>query len=334
MPCLFPNRVKKNFKGVALALPENTDPRWNELADRLAAEASSAEERINHTVEYVKGAAEYSLQVGKFHSEQPVAEFFFDKKRGYCQFLASSAAILLRLQGIPTRYVTGFTLQEWTGNYFIVRDRDAHAWLEAYMPGKGWVEADPTPDAELEARRQAISFTWITRVQEWVATELGQIFLFLSTGEWQAAGRRTMKIVRTLWASVVSNPLVGSILLVLLFVLVAAAVRRRWKKINRHRPGRKFDQQPAISLEVKKALLEMEQNWKQRGFTRPGWRGLREHLDAIPREAISSEFRQRCEEVIRCFYEASFGAKDIPVSEAHSLWQAFQRTLSQERKKA
>jgi transglutaminase-like putative cysteine protease len=134
----------------ALELPENTDARLHVLAQRLALGTSSPEEKVKNTLNLLQQDYQYTLRVGTFHTSQPVAEFLFEKKKGYCQYFASAAAVLLRLEGVPTRYVSGFHVTEnnRVGNHYLVREMDAHAWVESYIPGKGWVQVDPTPGAE------------------------------------------------------------------------------------------------------------------------------------------------------------------------------------------
>jgi hypothetical protein len=79
----------------------------------------------------------------------PLETFLFSTRLGYCQQFAGSMALLLRMGGIPARVATGFT----TGTYdtatksWLVSDVDAHAWVEAWFPGYGWVTFDPTPAA-------------------------------------------------------------------------------------------------------------------------------------------------------------------------------------------
>jgi hypothetical protein len=77
----------------------------------------------------------------------PLEAFLFETKRGYCQQFAGAMAMLLRMGGVPARVAVGFTqgrydtaTREW-----IVADTDAHAWVEAWFPGYGWVRFDPTP---------------------------------------------------------------------------------------------------------------------------------------------------------------------------------------------
>jgi LPXTG-motif cell wall-anchored protein len=79
----------------------------------------------------------------------PLDAFLFDSKAGYCQHFSGAMAILLRMGGIPARVATGFSpggLQKRQGEW-VVRDTDAHSWVEAWFDGIGWVALDPTPPA-------------------------------------------------------------------------------------------------------------------------------------------------------------------------------------------
>jgi hypothetical protein len=66
---------------------------------------------------------------------------------GHCEYFASSMAVLLRAAGIPTRLVNGFLMGEYNpvGGDYIIRQSDAHSWVEVFVPDRGWIEFDPTP---------------------------------------------------------------------------------------------------------------------------------------------------------------------------------------------
>jgi transglutaminase-like putative cysteine protease len=104
--------------------------------------------------QYVKAVEAY-LTRGFTYTESPppaartLDGFLFDAKTGYCQQYSGAMALLLRMAGIPTRVATGFTagsLDRRAGEY-VVRDLDAHSWVEAWFPEIGWVTFDPTPSA-------------------------------------------------------------------------------------------------------------------------------------------------------------------------------------------
>jgi MYXO-CTERM domain-containing protein len=125
-----------------------------ELSRQLANGARTPEDYVQKVLSY--------LATDKFgYTEVPpktaatLDGFLFDAKLGYCQQFSGAMALLLRMAGIPARVVTGFSTGATdmkTGEY-IVRDFDAHSWVEAYYPGWGWLTFDPTP-ADSPARAQ------------------------------------------------------------------------------------------------------------------------------------------------------------------------------------
>mgnify|MGYP002821898795 CR=1 FL=1 len=76
----------------------------------------------------------------------PIDEFLFLTRRGFCEHFASAFTVLMRAAGIPTRVVTGYQGGERNdvGDYWVVRQRDAHAWSEVWLGKRGWVRGDPT----------------------------------------------------------------------------------------------------------------------------------------------------------------------------------------------
>jgi uncharacterized membrane protein len=92
---------------------------------------------------------QYTLDFRGRSSANPIEDFLFRYKSGQCEYFASSMVLLLRSQGIPARLVTGFLGGEYNPfeGYYIVRDSNAHAWVEAWVPGEGWRIFDPTPPA-------------------------------------------------------------------------------------------------------------------------------------------------------------------------------------------
>lgn len=76
----------------------------------------------------------------------PIDDFLFNTRQGFCEHYASSFAFLMRAAGLPSRVVTGYQGGELNpvGNYLIVRQSDAHAWVEVWLEGKGWFRVDPT----------------------------------------------------------------------------------------------------------------------------------------------------------------------------------------------
>lgn len=87
----------------------------------------------------------YTLDPGSYSTRYPEDEFFFQRRRGFCEHYSSITGLLLRLWGIPSRIVTGFQggVYNPVGDYFVLRGEDAHAWVEAFVEDEGWVLVDP-----------------------------------------------------------------------------------------------------------------------------------------------------------------------------------------------
>lgn len=117
------------------------------LAHEIADGKASAYEKALAIEAYLTKNYRYSLDISAGVQANPLEEFLFTRKTGYCEHYATAMVMLLRSVGVPARLVTGFLATEWNeyGNYFLVRQRDAHAWVEVHLPHSGWITMDPTP---------------------------------------------------------------------------------------------------------------------------------------------------------------------------------------------
>jgi hypothetical protein len=126
------------------------------LAQRLAARSETPYEYARRVLAYLGSGFGYS-EVPNQH-RVPLEAFLFDDKLGYCQHFSGAMALLLRMGGVPARVVGGFSPGSYSAKRkdWVVRDIDAHSWVEAYFPGYGWITFDPTPSAA-PARSQLIN---------------------------------------------------------------------------------------------------------------------------------------------------------------------------------
>jgi len=130
------------------------DIRISNLANEIAAAAPSNYDKAVAVEQYLSTHFGYTLELPRSLPQDPLANFLFERKKGHCEYFASSMAVMLRSLRIPSRIVTGFRGGEFndlTGQY-VVRASDAHSWVEAYFPGAGWISFDPTPAGNLPTR--------------------------------------------------------------------------------------------------------------------------------------------------------------------------------------
>lgn len=127
-----------------LQLPENISQDIKNLS--LSFQSGNELDTVKNVENYLKnGDYRYSLK-NLPTSNKPIDEFLFDKKQGNCEYFATSMAIILRVNGIPSRVVAGYRggVYNDLGNYYILRQSDAHLWVEAYIDNIGWIRFDPT----------------------------------------------------------------------------------------------------------------------------------------------------------------------------------------------
>ncbi len=136
--------LSKDEKKRLLYLPEG-NPQSVNLARVWAAESASYDEFVGKLLSYFNRAFTYSL-TPPLLGKASVDEFLFSTKVGFCGHYASATAFMLRAAGIPARVVTGYQGGDLNPyeSYILVRQYDAHAWVEAWYEGRGWVRIDPT----------------------------------------------------------------------------------------------------------------------------------------------------------------------------------------------
>ena len=130
-----------------------------DLARRLAAGSGNPYEYVRNVEAHFRRGFTYT-ELAPTH-DVPLAAFLDRDRRGYCQQFSGAMALLLRMGGVPARVATGFA----PGSYdrkrgeYVVRDFDAHSWVEAYFPRYGWVQFDPTPASAPAGSQAATSDT-------------------------------------------------------------------------------------------------------------------------------------------------------------------------------
>ena len=132
---------------IYLQLP-SLDSRIEQLAKRVTNAEDGKFAKAQALQRYLRSNYGYSLALrGTPDDEDPLAQFLFDIKKGHCEYFATAMTVMLRQIGIPARLINGFRSGEYNGisNNWIVRQYNAHSWVEAYFSPYGWIEFDPTP---------------------------------------------------------------------------------------------------------------------------------------------------------------------------------------------
>jgi transglutaminase-like putative cysteine protease len=154
------------------------DPRIAALARATVRGLDNDADRAVAVARYLRHDYGYTLDLPAREVADPLAYFLFVRKKGHCEYFASAMAVMLRTLGIPARLVTGFQSGIFNPltDLYVIRASDAHSWVEAWLPGRGWVTFDPTPPdpspganallIKLALYADAVETFW----QEWVVS--------------------------------------------------------------------------------------------------------------------------------------------------------------------
>ena len=138
-----------------LQVPEHLRQRLVGLVKRLTQNAKTPAAKAQAILQWLHRKKTYSLDLKRDPSiADPLEDFLFVQNSGHCEYFATSAAVLLRVAGVPTRYINGFLGGEWNAlaKHVTVRDNRAHSWIEVYFSGFGWTRMDATPSISRPSR--------------------------------------------------------------------------------------------------------------------------------------------------------------------------------------
>lgn len=196
-----------HFRARFLQLPPGLGARVRELARRITARAPDDFSKARAVEAYLRRHYFYSTYSSV--RDRTLEDFLFSAKSGNCEYFATAGVVLLRAVGVPARLATGFLCEDFneSGRFFDVRQSDAHAWMEVYLPRRGWLSLDPTPASGLAASAQAFSdqvaelfaaaqtqwYRWVIGYDEYIQRDaFRRLRLALAGEDWLLWARRLL----------------------------------------------------------------------------------------------------------------------------------------------
>jgi len=356
LPLIPPAQLRKSsttypdpIRDMYLQVPQ-LDPRIKQLAEKIAENSHNEYDRAANIERYLKTHYGYTLDLTGRKTDDPLAYFLFEKRAGNCEYFAAAMAVMLRDLGIPARYVGGFLPGEYNdlGGDYIVRASDAHAWVEAYFPGYGWITFDPTPPGAGKRSgmfaRLALYWDWFQFAwDEWVInydfvhqTNLAQNVQKTSKDWGERAlryyhdkQRDAIRLLLALDHRTEASPFFLPGVLVFLIALLIYLRGRplisylvaRWR-VRARRGGNLTASLAALEYREMLRLLE-KRGWKKA----PSQTAL-EFASAIPAADLSAPVAQLTE----LYQSARFGNHAAPVEQMSSLLHAIRETVRSPRK--
>ncbi len=144
-PASYPDWMVRLYLEVPPSISDNT----RQLAQQIVtdAAANTPYDRARAVESWLRTNITYNEAIPQPPTDRdPVEWVLFDIKEGYCNYYASAMVLMLRTLGIPARMAAGFAQGTWDDaqGAYLVKERDAHTWVEVYFPGYGWIEFEPT----------------------------------------------------------------------------------------------------------------------------------------------------------------------------------------------
>ena len=166
------------------------DSSGKSLADRPLAGDHTFDHQIAGNIEsYLRNHFTYTLDLtneGSFHGRDPMAVFLTDFKKGHCEYFAGAMTLMCQSLGIPARFVVGFRCEPESfnsiGDYFVIRQSDAHAWCEVYT-GSGWETFDPTSNRQANGLGAHPFFSEVRKLLDFLEYKWANTVVAYDTGD-------------------------------------------------------------------------------------------------------------------------------------------------------
>ncbi len=289
-----------------------------ELARQWAGPVTLDWEQAGLIEDHLRTGYRYDLDSTSGAAPQPLLDFLFESKAGHCEFYSTAMAMLLRTLGVPTRNVTGFIGGTYNrfGEFYAVRQGDAHSWVEVYLDGRGWTRYDPTPPLSSAPRSDVTGMVAFLRdvieaaAQRWSRHVIGydldqQVELFRSVKQryrnWGVPeiGRRLRPLVPVLGALVFAG-------------LAFVAWRRLRFRRTRLGPGKLVGQGAAVTRAVALYRL-LEDALKVMGIGRQATTPPLAHAQALLH--LKHPAAPEVLALTECYLEARFGRRELSLEE-------------------
>lgn len=259
-----------------LALPL-LPPRIADLAEEWVKDLDSPLDQARRVEARLRRDYRYDLDSPSGAARNPLEDFLFNSKRGHCEFYSTAMTVMLRSLGIPARNVTGFvggTYNRFSRSY-VVRQGDAHSWVEVWVDGAGWVRFDPTPPSDAAPRSELTGAFAVMRDfvealgQRWSRHVVGYD-LRQQVGLYQDMKSAYRRYVPT---EGVAGELFRSprraVLVLLAVVAIAFAGRELWRRRRAPKPGEARPRDERMANDATELYRALERALAQRGVPRP-----------------------------------------------------------------
>jgi transglutaminase-like putative cysteine protease len=241
-------------------------------------------------------------------SSSPLEDFLFKTKKGNCEYFAGAMAVLLRLNGIPARVVGGYrgAIYQRVGNYYVVEERFAHAWVEAYIDGK-WLLFDPTPQRGVHSFEEASFLKRLSLILDLINYQYTKLILDYDLGKQKKLFSLAKEIfakekprgIPQVFPKSLLEPLSGVWLLLIVVGVLILAILIKLIPIY-------------FKPKEKRLLYEFLTVLKKASYEKGKNQGLSEFVEALPEEDFKDVAREFVKIYQSCYYkDKDFTKEDL-----------------------
>jgi len=283
-----------------LSVPQSETYAISRITKELRPESKSPGEILNSLKTFFQTQYQYSLILDrKDSSVTPLTHFLLQSRSGHCEYFATASVLLLRAMGLPARYASGFSVQEFSRleNRWIVRARHAHAWALVYIEG-AWQDFDPTPSSWIAIEADTAS-VWEPLF------DIGSLGLF-KFSEWRWRERKSGMPTHMLW------------LLVLLLIVLGRRfyIKRKFKRV-------KLDQHPKTMTVLRPGtdseFYKIEKRLNEWGFVRYPCETYSSWIRRIEETGPADVSMDRLRYILALHYQYRFDPKGVSPAEKSAL---------------
>jgi transglutaminase-like putative cysteine protease len=225
-------------------------PEIARLARQVTRNARTPYDKAEAIERFLKASYKYDLENVSASAPDPLYDFLFNRRSGHCEYFATAQAVMMRSVGIPCRLVNGFRRGEYNtwGGHFVVRQSDAHSWVEGFFPDVGWIEFDATPSDLTPPPFLLVRLgdQWLDALDSfWTEVisfdHIGQVSLFQSAGKrlfdiFQSTEgvRNEVKKLRRAYRLWIRHARLSDFVVPLVFVIAALVLLGVWARYRRY----------------------------------------------------------------------------------------------------
>ena len=291
-----------------LSVPTNEAPALDEVISTLNVDGKSDDQKILAVQQFFAGHFSYSLWQDPSRSSgtnvTALDRFLLDTRRGHCEYFATATVLLLRELGIPARYAVGYYVHEPSGDGYVVRLRDAHAWCLAWNTNNScWQNLDTTPASWVkEEAEQSSPLQFLSDFQSWVQYQVLKFFEY--------SHNNVREYI--FWALIPA-------LAFLLYRIFRGSRRYRKEETQSERFA-----WPGLDSE----FYRVEQTLVQNGLPREPGESLSAWLQRTMADAHLAGLRQPLENILRLHYRYRFDPQGLSLPERQMLRREVETVLS------